>query len=290
MKGKTSLGLIQTEIANKYVNDAFEKELAKALKLVKVTAPICLSSNSGLNGAQSSADFTVGNEHLELVNTLAKWNRLALVNYGLDGQSGIYTDTKCFDGGINGVAYPLSKWEWEKTIDQKDATITFLKKAVRKVYAVIKKSSAVVWQKYPQFKIELASDITFVSSVELEKDYPALSIIEREKEITKYHRAVFISKLGYPLKNGKPHREKAADIEDWKLNGEILVWDDKKDNAVRLSQMGIRVSASSLLKQLRASNETEKLDNPFCKDIINGALPITVGGSIEQAKLFSLFI
>ena len=179
----------------------------------------------------------------------------------------------------------VDQWDWEKIISREERKLSYLKKTVKSVYKAIKKTAEKVAKKYPVLKNELPKDITFVSTSALEKEYPELSRKERENAAAKKYGAIFVYQIGWDLKDGAPHDGRAADYDDWKLNGDIVLWYDVLGIAFEVSSMGIRVDEKSLVKQLKKRKETYKLENPYCQDILNGKIPLTVGGGIGQSRL-----
>ncbi len=299
MKYQSVLNLLDTEIAIKFIKDTFERELAKALNLTRVSAPLFVFPETGLNdnlnGFERAVKFdvlTLGKE-VEIVQSLAKWKRMALAKYGFTAGSGLYTDMNAIRRDEDLDAFHsvyVDQWDWEKIIEKKDRKLSYLKKTVKSIYKVFLKVSKAVNAKYPELTHDLPKEITFVSTDELERKYPDLSRKERENAVTKKYGAVFIYKIGWPLKDGAPHDGRAADYDDWKLNGDILLWYDTLSCAIELSSMGIRVDETSLVKQLKKKKELHKLDNPYCKDVISGKLPLTIGGGIGQSRLCMFFL
>ena len=250
----------------------------------------CSFDGEYLNGVERAVKFDILtlNKDVEIVQSLAKWKRNALAKYGFKTGSGLYTDMNAIRR--DEVLDPLhsvyvDQWDWEKIITREERTFGYLKKTVKSVYKAIKKTAEKVAKKYPALKSDLPKDITFLSTAALEKEYPDLSRKERENAAAKKYGAIFIHKIGWDLKDGAPHDGRAADYDDWKLNGDILLWNDVLKIAFEISSMGIRVDETSLLKQLKKRKELYKLDNPYCQDIINGRLPLTVGGGIGQSRL-----
>ena len=299
MQYKSALNLLDTEIAIKFIKDSFEKELAKNLKLTRVSAPLFVQPETGLNdnlnGYERAVRFDVLTLHkdVEIVQSLAKWKRMALAKYGFVEGTGLYTDMNAIrrDEDLDAIhSVYVDQWDWEKIITAQDRKISYLKKTVRSIYKALLKVSAMVNKKYPILKHDLPAEITFVSTKQLEKDYPNLSRKDREKEIAKKHGAVFIYQIGWPLSDKKPHDGRAADYDDWKLNGDLLLWYDVLGIALEISSMGIRVNSDSLVKQLKKKNELDKLSNPYCKGIIDGVLPLTIGGGIGQSRLCMFFL
>jgi aspartate--ammonia ligase len=299
MKYESTLNLLQTEIAIKFIKDTFEKELAKALKLTRVSAPLFVCPETGLNdnlnGYERAVRFDVADigKDVEIVQSLAKWKRMALAKYGFEAETGLYTDMNAIrrDETLDAIhSVYVDQWDWEKIITSGDRKLSYLKKTVKSIYKALLKLSKAVSKKYPQIKNDLPSEITFISTRQLEKDYPNLSRKERETAVAKKYGAVFIYQIGWPLADGKPHDGRAADYDDWKLNGDILLWYDVLGIALEISSMGIRVDQNSLVKQLKKKKELSKLDNPYCKDIIDGNLPLTIGGGIGQSRLCMYFL
>ena len=299
MKYQSALGLIETEVAIKFIKDTFERELAKALKLTRVSAPLFVFPETGLNdnlnGYERAVRFdvlTLGKE-VEIVQSLAKWKRMALAKYGFEAETGLYTDMNAIrrDEDLDALhSVYVDQWDWEKIISRGERRLSYLKKTVKSIYKALLKLSVAVNKKYPSITHDLPKEITFISTLELEQKYPELDRKQRETAAAKEYGAVFLYQIGYPLKDGKPHDGRAADYDDWKLNGDILLWYDVLGIAMEISSMGIRVDEKSLVRQLKAKKEMHKLDNPYCQDVINGKLPLTIGGGIGQSRLCMYFL
>ncbi len=296
---KSPLSLLETEIAIKYIKDTFEKELSKALKLVRVSAPLFVFPETGLNdnlnGYERAVRFDVPavKKEVEIVQSLAKWKRMALSEYGFKENTGLYTDMNAIrrDEDVDAIhSVYVDQWDWEKIITLKERKISYLKKTVKIIFRVLKKVSVMLSRKYPELEDTLPNEITFISTKELEKKYPNLTRKEREDAIAKEFKAVFIYGIGWPLKDGKSHDGRAADYDDWKLNGDILLWFDTLGHALEISSMGIRVNSESLVRQLKHKKELYKLDNPYCTAIREGKLPLTIGGGIGQSRLCMFFL
>lgn len=294
IKYSSVLDVYQTQKAIKFVKDTFQKLLAKKLDLLRVTAPLFVSSESGLNDGLSGIEKPIGfdivdiKEHVEIVHSLAKWKRMALSKYNIYVHKGIYTDMNAIrkDERTDFIhSVYVDQWDWEKHIIEEDRTYRYLKNTVKKIYSCIYRLSLEVKKKYPSLSIDLPKDIYFVSTKELEKKYPSLSRKEREDAITREHKAVFLYQIGEKLKDGLPHDARAADYDDWKLNGDILVYYPLYDMALELSSMGIRVNKDRLVKQLKEKGEEYKLDNSYCRAILNDELPLSIGGGIGQSRL-----
>ena len=296
---KSKLDLLETEVAIKFVKDNFERELAKALKLTRVSAPLFVIPETGLNdnlnGVERPVRFDIKaiNKDVEIVQSLAKWKRMALKKYGFAPNSGLYTDMNAIrrDEDLDALhSCYVDQWDWEKIITKEERTYGFLKKTVKTIYKVFLKMNAIVSKKYPVLQNDLPHDIYFISTKELEKMYPDKTRKERENLIAKEKKAVFLYQIGWPLKDKQPHDGRAADYDDWKLNGDIVLWYEPLGIAFELSSMGIRVDEDSLVKQLKNKHEEYKLDNPYCKDILNKNLPYTIGGGIGQSRICMFFL
>ncbi len=295
---KSTLSLLETEVAIKFIKDTFEKELAKALKLTRVSAPLFVFPETGLNdnlnGYERAVKFdvlTLGKE-VEIVQSLAKWKRNALAKYGFTSETGLYTDMNAIrrDETLDEIhSVYVDQWDWEKIISREERKVSYLKKTVKTIYKVLLKLNVAVAKRYG-IDVGLPKDITFITAKELEKMYPDLDRKARENSAAKKYGAVFILGIGWDLSDGKPHDGRAADYDDWKLNGDILLWNEVLGSALEISSMGIRVDETSIVKQLRKRKELHKLDNPYCKDVISGKLPLTIGGGIGQSRLCMFFL
>lgn len=291
---KSDLDVYETQKAIKFVKNSFENSLSKKLNLLRVTAPLFVLQNSGLNDGLSGKEKPISfnsnltSENIEIVHSLAKWKRMALKKYDIHLGKGLYTDMNAIrKDEVTDYIHSIyvDQWDWELSISEKDRSYRYLKQIVRKIYSCIYKLSIEVEKKYSSLKNSLPKDITFISTKELENLYPNLSRKERENEITRKYKAVFLYQIGYPLKDKKPHDDRASDYDDWKLNGDILVYYPLYDMALELSSMGIRVNKDSLVKQLKFKNELYKLDNDYCKAILNDEYPLSIGGGIGQSRL-----
>ncbi len=294
----SKLSLLETEVAIKFVKDTFEAELAKALNLTRVSAPLMVFPETGLNdnlnGYERPVSFDVLDlgKNVEIVQSLAKWKRAALKKYGFQPESGLYTDMNAIrrDEELDALhSCYVDQWDWERIILRENRTYSYLKKIVKKIYKVLQTTEKKINKKYNVFNTKLPKDITFVSTKQLEEMYPDLTPKERENAITKEYKAVFIYQIGWPLKNNEPHDGRASDYDDWKLNGDILVYNEVMDMALELSSMGIRVDEKSLMKQVKFKKE-DKLNNPYSQAILNGELPLTIGGGIGQSRLCLFFL
>ena len=290
------MSLLETQIAIKYLKDKFEFLLSKKLSLVRVSAPLFVEESTGLNdnlsGKEESVYFYLKDKKIEIVHSLAKWKRYALKEYRFDVGNGLYTDMNAIrkDEEMDNLhSIYVDQWDWEKIIDEKDCCARYLFKVVNQIYSVIYKVAQLSEKKWG-FSYDLPKKIVKVSTKELEKIYPNKTPKEREYLFAKEHRAIFIYQIGWPLKNNLPHDSRAADYDDWKLNGDIILFDDVIDSPIELSSMGIRVNKDSLVKQLKYKNELDKLNNPYCKSILNDELPFTIGGGIGQSRLCMYYL
>ena len=295
MKYQSVLNLIETEVAIKFVKDVFEKELAKALTLTRVSAPLFVRPETGLNdnlnGVERAVSFDVkglGGERLEIVQSLAKWKRMALKKYGFAPGTGLYTDMNAIrrDETLDEIhSVYVDQWDWEKIITREDRKIIYLKNTVKSVYKAIRKTANAVNKKYPALNAELPEKIAFASTLDLEREYPDKTRKERENIVAKKYGAVFLHHIGWDLKDGAPHDGRAADYDDWNLNGDIIVYNEVLGSAFELSSMGIRVDEKSIVKQLNKRREAYKMANPYCEAVIHNQLPLTIGGGIGQSRL-----
>ena len=292
---RTKLDAIETQEAIKYIKDNFENRLAYVLNLTRVSAPVMLFKHTGLN------DYLSGNENpvtleapnlegeIEIVQSLAKWKRYALKKYGFRKNEGLYADMNAIR--INEKpdflhSIYVDQWDWEKIIKVSDRKEKYLKKVVNEIYSVLRSLEINVCKKYAGLKKQLPKKITFITTEELEKLYPEMSPRDREYEIVKKKKAVFLMQIGAPLSNGEPHDTRAADYDDWKLNGDLLVYSKLLDTVIELSSMGIRVNAESLQEQLTSRGQEAELENnPYVKAVVNGELPLSIGGGIGQSRI-----
>ena len=296
---KSVLNLYDTQVAIKLIKDNFENKLAKKLNLTRVSAPLFVMADSGLNDYLNGYERPVSfdalgfNGNVEIVQSLAKWKRCALANYNFSVSSGLYTDMNAIrrDEELDNIhSMYVDQWDWEKIIRKEDRKLSYLKSIVRKIYSVILSIAKDVNKNYPVLTYDLPKEIFFITTKDLEKMYPNLSSKERENAITKEHKAVFLMQIGIPLSNKLPHDGRAADYDDWRLNGDLLLWHEPLNIALEVSSMGIRVDDISLVKQLKAKNELFKLENDYCKSLLNKELPYTIGGGIGQSRLCMYFL
>lgn len=293
------LNLRDTEIAIKLVKDFFEEELAKALNLTRVSAPIMVRPESGLNdnlnGVERPVAFDVPDVGVdaEIVQSLAKWKRQALKTYGFQPGEGLYTDMNAIrrdeeTDNIHSVF--VDQWDWEKIMLPEERNIGYLQGVVEKIYMTLRKTEGFVCAHYPHIRPELPEKITFVTSQEMEDRYPDKTPKEREYLAVREYGAVFLMNIGGALKSGEKHDGRAPDYDDWDLNGDILLYDPLLDISLEVSSMGIRVNPESLRRQLEIRGCTERAELPFQKALLNGELPQTIGGGIGQSRMCVYFL
>ncbi len=296
---KQKMTLRETQQAIKIIKDTFQVEFAKTLNLDRVTAPILVTSDSGINddlsGVERKVEFDmkeIGGK-AEIVQSLAKWKRLALHRYGYGAGDGIYTDMSAMrrdDDVDNNHSIYVDQWDWERVITRGDRNIDFLKMIVRKIVVAISYTQEKIKEKYPQIKNTIEKNVYFITSQELEDMYPDMTGKERENEIVRKYKTVFIMQIGKRLKSGNKHDGRAPDYDDWELNGDIMLWNDVMQSAFEISSMGIRVDAQSLKAQLEIENATDRMRFDFHKGILNDTLPLTIGGGIGQSRLCMLLL
>ena len=290
----SKLNLIETERALKEIKHVFELELSQALNLTRISAPLFVSKNSGLNdnlnGVERPVSFDIKatGETAEVVHSLAKWKRYALAKYRFGAYFGLYTDMNAIrrDEDLDNMhSIYVDQWDWEAVILRKDRTVEYLKNTVEKIYAALQATAARLCREYPVLDNYFSEKITFVTTQELEDVYPDKTPKERETAFVREHGSAFIMQIGGKLKSGKKHDGRAPDYDDWALNGDIVLYYPVLDCAFEVSSMGIRVDEKSLVAQLEAEGCTERLEYPFHKALIAGELPLTMGGGIGQSRL-----
>ncbi len=297
---QSALNLHDTQIAIKTVKDFFQSLLAERLNLSRVSAPLFVDPNSGLNdnlnGVERPVSFGIKEQdekEAEIVHSLAKWKRYALKKYGFSTGEGLYTDMNAIrrDEDTDNIhSIFVDQWDWEKIIDKKDRTIETLQDVVRTVYKVLRKTEKYMSIQYDYIEEILPHDIFFITTHELEEMFPDYSAKEREYYIAKAKGAVCIMQIGDKLSSGEPHDGRAPDYDDWSLNADIVVYYPVLDIALELSSMGIRVDKTALLRQLEKAGCPERAELPFQKAIINEELPFTIGGGIGQSRICMFFL
>lgn len=290
----------QTQEAIKYIRDTFQKEFGKEMNLERISAPLFVERSSGLNddlnGTERKVSFDLADmpgDTVEVVQSLAKWKRMALACYGFQPGEGLYTNMNAIrrDEELDNLhSCYVDQWDWEKVIAREQRTIETLQSVVRQIFKVIKHMEHEVWYKYPQAVKRLPEDIYFIDSEELRAKYPDKTPKERENLIAKEHGCVFVMRIGGPLGDGKPHDGRAPDYDDWELNGDILFWYETLGCALEVSSMGIRVDETSLAEQLKKAGCEERRELPYHKMLLEGRLPYTIGGGIGQSRLCMLLL
>ena len=284
----------ETERAIKFIKETFAAKLAQALNLERISAPLFVTSASGLNdnlsGVERVVRFDIKNIDgisAEVVQSLAKWKRWALGKYGFEAHEGLYTDMNAIrrddDVDFYHSVY-VDQWDWEQVITAKDRNVEYLKDTVRKIVAAVADTNDEL-AKIGQKHLEVNRDVHFITTQELEDLYPDKTAKEREHLITQKYKSVFIMQIGDVLKSGKKHDGRAPDYDDWTLNGDIFVWHEGLEFALEISSMGIRVDKPALLSQLAKAQCEDRKYLPFHKALLNDELPLTMGGGIGQSRL-----
>lgn len=296
---KSKLSVLETQSVIRSLRHKFEECLCDALNLSRVSAPLFVKQGSGLNdnlnGVERPVSFDIleTGEIVEVVHSLAKWKRMALGKYGFKMHTGLYTDMNAIrrDETVDSIhSLYVDQWDWEKVISRKDRNAEYLKDTVRRIYAAVLQTADYIERKYACLDNYLPREIHFVSTCELEEKYPDLSPKERENAAVKEYGALFLTQIGGRLKDGTKHDGRAPDYDDWELNGDIIVYNRVTDAAFEISSMGIRVDEKSLVSQLTAENALDRLKLPFHKALIDGELPLTIGGGIGQSRLCMLLL
>lgn len=300
----------QTELGIKQIKEFFQQNLSSELRLRRVTAPLFvlkgMGINDDLNGVERAVSFPIkdlGDQQAEVVHSLAKWKRVTLADYNIGPGYGIYTDMNAIRadeelGNLHSLY--VDQWDWERTITPEQRNVDFLKSIVTRIYSAMRRTEYMICEMYPQIKSFLAHDIHFIHSEELLQMYPDKTPKERENLITKKYGAVFIIGIGCKLSNGEPHDLRAPDYDDYStidpktglpgLNGDLLVWNEVLERAIELSSMGIRVDKEALLRQLELSGKEDRKELYFHKRLLNGSLPLSIGGGIGQSRLCMLYL
>ena len=307
---KSLLSPMETQRAIKKIKDYFQSELAYGLQLRRVSAPLFVIPESGLNdnlnGVERRVHFTLKDmdeQNVEIVQSLAKWKRYALGKYGITPGHGIYTDMNAIrrDEELDNLhSVYVDQWDWEKVITKEQRTLDYLRDAVRRIYYAIRRTEAALCQDYPQLKPFLPEEIKFHFTEDLEAQWPDLTPKEREDKIAKQDGAVFIIGIGGALPlSGRPHDGRSPDYDDWStpsdkthhgLNGDIVVWNPVLKRSFELSSMGIRVDQASLKRQLKLTGQQAREKLLFHQALLKGELPLTMGGGIGQSRLCMLFL
>ena len=296
---KSPQSIKETEIAIKEVKDYFERALADALKLTRVSAPLFVTPESGLNdnlnGVERPVTFDIrdGGQQVEIVHSLAKWKRKALAEYNFQPGEGLYTDMTAIrrDEETDNIhSIYVDQWDWEKIIDKSERNVETLKETVFRIYMAMKQTEYYLCGKYHYMDPFLPNEISFITTQELEDLYPGKTAKERENLIAREKGAVFLMQIGDKLRSGEKHDGRAPDYDDWKLNGDILVYYPVLDMSLELSSMGIRVDEKALAYQLKAAGCEDRAVLPFQKSVLEGKLPYTIGGGIGQSRICMFFL
>lgn len=299
-KYTSQLSIRETEVAIKEIKDYFERKLAEELNLTRVSAPLFVGSQTGLNdnlnGVEKPVSFSVpatGGQSYEIVHSLAKWKRMALARYGFNVGEGLYTDMNAIRkdeelGPLHSIY--VDQWDWEKIITAEQRTKDTLKMTVKRIYRAFKSTEIYITSLYPQITPILPDEIFFISTQELEDLYPSLTPKERENTICREKGAVFLMEVGGKLKSGEKHDGRAPDYDDWKLNGDILFWYPLLGCAIEFSSMGIRVDKDALKRQLKEAGSEDRARLEFHQKLLNDQLPLTMGGGIGQSRICLYFL
>lgn len=297
---KSLLSIRETEVAIKKIKDYFESALAEALNLTRVSAPLFVRTgrgiNDNLNGVERPVSFdalVIKDADIEIIQSLAKWKRMALQRYGFGISEGLYTDMNAIrrDETLDNLhSIYVDQWDWEKVISREARTQETLFEIVKTIYSVFKKTEEFVCGCYPHIAKVLPEEISFISTQELEDMYPGLTPKERECAITKERGAVFITKIGDTLASGMKHDGRSPDYDDWGLNGDIIFWYPPLNREIELSSMGIRVDEDALTRQLNLAGCEDRKALEYHRLLLEGKLPYTIGGGIGQSRICMYFL
>lgn len=307
---KAILDLKQTELGIKKLKDFFQQNLSSELRLRRVTAPLFvlkgMGINDDLNGTERPVSFPIkdlGEKQAEVVHSLAKWKRVTLADYQIEPGYGIYTDMNAIRadeelGNLHSLY--VDQWDWERVITPGERTIDFLKDIVRRIYSALRRTEYMICEIYPQITPFLSEEVHFIHAEDLLKLYPDKTAKERENLIARKYGSVFVIGIGCKLSNGEPHDLRAPDYDDYTtidpksglpgLNGDLIVWNETLQRAFELSSMGIRVDKVALLKQLELAGKQERSQLYFHRRLLEGSLPLSIGGGIGQSRLCMLFL
>lgn len=297
---RPKLDVYQTQMAIEVIKTSFQHVLCNTLSLKRVSAPLFVRESSGLNdnlnGTERPVAFdipAVGTE-AQVVHSLAKWKRLALKRYHFLPGEGLVTDMNAIrrdeDTLDNLHSVYVDQWDWEKIITPEQRNLQYLKETVRGIVSAVCRTNEALRVKFPQLNADICEKVSFITTQELEDMYPDLTPSERENIYLREHKTAFIMQIGAPLRSGKPHDGRAPDYDDWSLNGDILFWNPVLGRAFEVSSMGIRVDPDSMSRQLTMAHCEERRDLPFHKMLLNGELPLTIGGGIGQSRLCMLLM
>lgn len=303
------LDVRQTEKAIKLIKDFFQQHLATELNLYRVTAPLFVRKGTGvnddLNGVEKPVSFAVPNAQameVEVVQSLAKWKRMALADYQIPYGYGLYTDMNAirpFENLDNLHSLYVDQWDWEKVVNVGERNLDFLRAVVTRIYTVLQRLEFFIYENHPAFKPILPKEITFIHAEDALRRYPNLTAKEREDVLAQEYGAVFIIGIGHPLSDGKPHDGRAPDYDDWStetakgymgLNGDMILWNPILERGFEISSMGIRVDKAALLRQLAMTDNSERQKLYFHQRLLNDELPLTIGGGIGQSRICMQFL
>ena len=306
---KNLLDVNETEKAIKLVKETFQQNLAAELKLRRVTAPLFVLKGTGinddLNGVERKVAFPIQDMDMavaEVVNSLAKWKRIALARHEIKDSFGLYTDMNAVrpDEVLDNIhSLYVDQWDWERVMSEDERNLAFLQYAVEKIYEVLKRTEYVICEHYPQIKPQLPDEITFIQTEDLLNEFPELTSKQREYEAAKKYGAIFLIGIGGALSTGEPHDGRAPDYDDWSsqtsdlyrgLNGDIIIWNDILQDSFEISSMGIRVNREALQEQLKISNSEDRKAYDFHKMLLNGELPQSIGGGIGQSRICMYYL
>lgn len=303
------LDLKQTELAIKQIKETFQNHLASTLRLRRVTAPLFVLRGTGLNddlnGIENAVNFPIKDMDgavAEVVHSLAKWKRVTLADYQIKEGHGIYTDMNAIraDEELDNLhSLYVDQWDWERVVTAEERNVTFLKAIVKDIYSAIIRTEYTLCEYYPQLTPTLPGEIHFIHSEELRRLYPTMTPKERENAITEKYKAVFIIGIGGKLGDGTKHDNRAPDYDDYStpneegfygLNGDLFIWSSVLGCAIELSSMGIRVDKEALLHQLEISGKEERKELYFHRRLLEGSLPLSIGGGLGQSRLCMLLL
>lgn len=294
---KSKLSLYRTQTAIGEFKRIFEKKLSKALNLKRVSAPLFVQKGHGLNddlsGKETPVEFVAGGKNIQIVHSLAKWKRLALYQYGFHVGEGIYTDMNAIrkDEITDSThSFYVDQWDWEKILTKQERTVEYLKDCVKAIVNCISEAHEELKKEFNELTYVFPKEVTFITAEELYNLYPTIAPCERETAFVKEHGTTFVLSIGKNLPDGAPHSLRAPDYDDWSLNGDLLAYDPVQEKALELSSMGIRVDSETLEKQLEYTCLQERKSLPFHKLLLNGTLPLTIGGGIGQSRLCMLLL
>ena len=295
----SELDLRETELAIKQIKDHVEGQIADTLNLTRVSAPLFVRHETGLNddlnGVERPVSFDIADlkANVEIVHSLAKWKRMALARYGFRPGEGIYTDMNAIrrDETLDNLhSVYVDQWDWEKIISKEQRNTDFLKEIVRELFSCLKRAENHLLRQYPGLQRKLPDNVYFLTAQELEDMYPDLNPRDRENAVCAEHKAVFVIGIGQNLRSGMPHDGRAPDYDDWQLNGDLLFWYPTLERAFEISSMGIRVDEESMKSQLLQANCRDRRGYDFHRRVLEGTLPYTIGGGIGQSRLCMYFL